>query len=86
MSPFDFYELSFEEATLLADNFQKRLEENYMLNFIACYNAMGAIQDGKKFKINHPFDEGQATKKNVPTKKQKEETLAFLQEKINEGR
>lgn len=81
----DFFELTIAEAMVLTDGHEKQQEELYSLMFMASYNANGAIHGGKKFKSKHPFYRSDK-KKNKVTKEQRDETLAFLQKAIEEGR
>jgi hypothetical protein len=79
-----FFELTVHEAILLINNHEKQQEEFYSLMFMATYNSSGAVYGGKKFKIQHPFEK-KATK-TAATKKQKDETMAFLQNAMKESR
>lgn len=83
MSPIDFYGLTIKEANLILKGYEEKLKQDYHYNFMACYNAHGVIQGGKKFKIIDPFD----TNKNnngykESTLEHREETLSYLFEKF----
>lgn len=82
VSPESYYELSLAEAKALLKRRDLRLEEQYNLTYLACYNAFGAIKHGKKFKPSHPFDKKNKApiRKKVPTLKERQETLAFLED------
>lgn len=62
---------------MLIKHHEKQKEEQYMITFMACYNAMGAINIGKKFKIRHPFQNSEEGK-NTPTIEARNETLDFI--------
>lgn len=66
---------------MLIKSNEKRKEEAYMLNFMACYNAFGLINGGKKFKAKHPF-ENKENKKSIPTQQARNETLDFIKGRI----
>lgn len=80
MSPTSFYSMSLRECTMAVEGHTEALKRDYHLNFLACYNANGLIQGGKKFKELNPFKEDK--KKKIPTKKERDETLEFLKSKI----
>ena len=49
---------------------------------MASYNANGAIQGGKKFKIEHPFDKKKQRAMKKPTKEERDSTLEWLKTKF----
>jgi hypothetical protein len=51
ISPNCFYQMSIRESSLAVNGHFKAVERDYNLAFMASYNANGAIQGGKKFKI-----------------------------------
>lgn len=69
--------MSLKEVNGAIKGHQRAMERDYTLLFMAVYNANGLIQGGKKFKVEHPFDD---KTKNVkkPTKKERDETLEWL--------
>lgn len=69
--------MTIREVSLAIKGKDVALERDYNLVFLACYNASGVINGGKKFKIVNPFDAKKA-KKYVPNAKDRDETLAFL--------
>lgn len=79
MSHVEFYSLTIKEAKLILNGYEERLKQDYHYNFMACYNAYGVIQGGKKFKIIDPFDidsDNNGYKKS--TIEHREETLSYL--------
>lgn len=85
MSPDDFYGLTIAEATLIANQYKVRTKENYFLNYIALVNALGQAHGGRKFKPKHPFEVGEDNSKPIINKETRDETLAFLRERIKAG-
>lgn len=81
LSPSDFYQMSLKEVSLAIKGYQRALERDYNLLFMAVYNANGLIQGGKKFKPEHPFEDKKKSKKK-PTKKERDETLEWLKTEI----
>lgn len=81
--------MSLRECSLAVNGHHKAIERDYNLAFMASYNANGAIQGGKKFKIEHPFDKKKqkAAKKPTkaakkPTKEERDSTLDWLKTKF----
>ena len=70
--------MTVREVSLAIKGKDRALERDYNLTFLACYNASGAINGGKKFKIVNPFDSKKATK-YVPNAKDRDDTIAFLE-------
>ena len=85
MSPADFYNLTIAEATLIANQYKVRAKENYFLNYIALTNALGQMYGGRNFKPQHPFEIGTGQSSPVINKETRDETLAFLRERIEAG-
>lgn len=85
MSPADFYNLTIAEATLIANQYKVRSKENYFLNYIALINALGQVSGGRNFKPQHPFEIGTGQSSPVINKETRDETLAFLRERIEAG-
>lgn len=84
MSPTLFFNEELRGIALAIEGHNQALERDYHLNFLACYNAFGAFNDGKNFKIEHPFKTEEKQSKK-PTKEERDLTLAFLQEHIKGG-
>lgn len=82
MSPLSFYNLTVREVAMAIKGHENALERDYALKFLACFNANGVVQGGKKFKMINPFEKEKP--KNKPSKAQKEETLAFIKRKVGE--
>ena len=82
ISPFYFYQMSLKECFLAVNGHNKAIERDYNLAFMASYNANGAIQGGKNFKIEHPFDEKKKKSKKKPTKEERDSTLEWLKTKF----
>ena len=82
-SPLSFYELSIREVALAIEGHNQAIERDYHLNFLAMYNAQGLITCGKKFEVVYPF-ENKADSKKKPTKEERDETLAFIKQKVGE--
>ena len=82
-SPLSFYELSIREVALAIEGHNQAIERDYHLNFLAMYNAQGMMNGGKKFKVLDPF-ENKANSKKKPTKEERDETLAFIKQKVGE--
>ena len=47
------------------------------------YNVQGMMNGGKKFKVLDPFENKEHSKKK-PTKEERDETLAFIKQKVGE--
>ena len=73
--------MSLRECSLAVNGHHKAIERDYNLVFMASYNANGAIQGGKNFKIEHPFDKKKKSKKK-PTKEERDSTLEWLKTKF----
>nr|DAP80543.1 MAG TPA: hypothetical protein [Caudoviricetes sp.] len=84
MSPSDFYGLTIKEAKLTLNGYEEKLKQDYYYNFMACYNAFGVIQGGKKFKIIDPFNTDPANDSGYKesTLEEREDTLSFLFDKF----
>ena len=82
-SPLSFYELSIREVALAIEGQNQAIERDYHLNLWAMYNAQGMISIGKKFKVIDPF-ENKGKSKKKPTKEERDETLAFIKQKVGE--
>ena len=82
-SPLSFYELSIREVALAIEGYNQAIERDYHLNLLAMYNAQGMINIGKKFKVIDPF-ENKGKSKKKPTKEERDETLAFIKQKVGE--
>ena len=82
-SPLSFYELSIREVALAIKGHNQAIERDYHLNLLAMYNAQGMINIGKKFKVIDPF-ENKGKSKKKPTKEERDETLAFIKQKVGE--
>lgn len=85
MSPSSFYELTIGEATLIANQYKVRTKENYFLNYIALFNALGQTVHGRKFNTCHPFDVADTQEKVVINKETRDETLAFIKSRMEAG-
>ena len=84
ISPFYFYQMSLRECSLAVNGHHKAIERDYNLAFMASYNAHGAIQGGKKFKIEHPFDENKKKSKKTESVK-KSDDINDLIDKTDEN-
>lgn len=81
MSPIIFYDLTYKEARLALEGYQKEQEQLYYLNYYATFNAIGHFLGSskhKKFKPIDPFgndskDNNESNKKI--TQEQKQEIL-----------
>ena len=82
ISPNCFYQMSIRESSLAVNGHFKAVERDYNLAFMASYNANGAIQGGKKFKIEHPFDKKKQQAAKKPTKEERDSTLEWLKTKF----
>ena len=82
ISPNCFYQMSIRESSLAVNGHFKAVERDYNLAFMASYNANGAIQGGKKFKIEHPFDKKKQQAAKKPTKEERDSTLDCLKTKF----
>lgn len=81
ISPADFYSMSVREVRLAIDGKNSAMERDYNLMLIACINGNGMIHVGKKFKPINPFEkEKKVGKKHKPSVKERDETLAFLEQ------
>lgn len=75
MSPADFYFLTIREAKLALKGYEKEKEEQYNLNLLSCYNALGLIVGGSKFKSKNPFD---FDNKHKVSKQKRDEDLDYI--------
>ena len=82
-SPLSFYELSIREVALAIEGHNQAIERDYHLNLLAMFNAQGMINIGKKLKVIDPF-ENKGKSKKKPTKEERDETLAFIKQKVGE--
>ena len=82
-SPLSFYELSIREVALAIEGHNQAIERDFHLNLLAMYNAQGMINIGQKFKVIDPF-ENKGKSKKKPTKEERDETLAFIKQKVGE--
>lgn len=76
MSPFDFYRLTIREAELILKGYEKEKEEQFNLNSISFYNAIGAAFGGNKFKPKNPFYDSK--KAHKVTKEKRDKELKYL--------
>lgn len=81
MSPIIFYDLTYKEARLALEGYQKEQEQLYYLNYYATFNAIGHFLGSskhKKFKPIDPFDsdskDNNESNKKI-TQEQKQEIL-----------
>ncbi len=81
ISPADFYTMSVREVKLAIDGKNTAMERDYNLMLIACINGNGMVHVGKKFKPINPFEkEKKVNRKHKPNKKERDETLTFLEQ------
>lgn len=80
MSPIIFYDLTYKEARLALEGYEKEQEHLYYLNYYATFNAIGIFLGSskhKKFKPIDPFnnknnqDNNESGKKITQEEKQK---------------
>lgn len=81
MSPIIFYDLTYKEARLSLEGYEKEQEHLYYLNYYATFNAIGHFLGSskhKKFKPIDPFDysnkDNNESNKKI-TQEQKQEIL-----------
>lgn len=81
MSPIIFYDLTYKEARLALEGYEKEQEHLYYLNYYATFNAIGIFLGSskhKKFKPIDPFsNENEANNESGKkiTQKEKQEIL-----------
>nr|DAO14774.1 MAG TPA: hypothetical protein [Caudoviricetes sp.] len=89
MSPIIFYDLTYKEARLALEGYEKEQEHLYYLNYYATFNAIGIFLGSskhKKFKPIDPFNsknEANNESGKKVTQKEKQEILDLFDDYEN---
>jgi len=82
MSPTVFYGLTYKEARLALEGYEKEQKQLYYYNYYATLNAIGQCLGGKKFEYIDIFEEDKNDKnnKNRITQEERQQILDMFSE------